>query len=151
MLAGLQCNLWLFDNKLTLIMNFGFSISSFGFISPNFFLILAWRFSLFYVFNGTIFLLILGSYQSCIESILLTLIRESWKKIQNAGPSPSAFRGKKSRAQRCIICQCSCGLEFFSGKRARWRSQKMAYIFVQRGISPIIRKPNWHCICTVYI
>ena len=25
----------------------------------------------------------------------LTLIREFWKKIQNAGPSPSAFRGKK--------------------------------------------------------
>ena len=25
---------------------------------------------------------------------VLTLIRESWKKIQNAGPSPSAFRGK---------------------------------------------------------
>ena len=25
----------------------------------------------------------------------LTLIREFWKKIKNAGPSPSAFRGKK--------------------------------------------------------
>ena len=33
----------------------------------------------------------------------LTLIRESWKKFQNAGLSPSAFCGKKSRAQRCII------------------------------------------------
>ena len=31
------------------------------------------------------------------------------KKIQNAGPSPSAFRGKKSRAQRCIICICFHG------------------------------------------
>ena len=31
--------------------------------------------------------------------IELTLIRESWKKIQNAGPSPSVFCGKKSRAQ----------------------------------------------------
>ena len=29
----------------------------------------------------------------------LTLIRESWKKIQNAGPSPSVFCGKKSRTQ----------------------------------------------------
>ena len=26
---------------------------------------------------------------------ILTLIRESWKKIQNAGPSPSVFCGKK--------------------------------------------------------
>ena len=29
---------------------------------------------------------------------ILTLIRESWEKIQNAGPLPSAFRGEKSRA-----------------------------------------------------
>ena len=35
------------------------------------------------------------------------------EKIQNAGPSPSAFRGKKSRAQRCIICICFCALDFF--------------------------------------
>ena len=28
----------------------------------------------------------------------LTLIRESWKKIQNAGPSPSVFCGKKIRS-----------------------------------------------------
>ena len=28
----------------------------------------------------------------------LTFIGESWKTIENAGPSPSAFSGKKSRA-----------------------------------------------------
>ena len=69
------------------------------------------------------------------------------EKIQNTGPSPSAFCGKKSRAQRCIICICSCALEIFSGKRARWRSQKMAYIFVQHGILPHILAYaiwNWH-------
>ena len=35
------------------------------------------------------------------------------EKIQIAGPSPSAFRGKNSRAQRCIICICFCGSDFF--------------------------------------
>ena len=45
------------------------------------------------------------------SSATLTLIRESWKKIQNAG---------KPRAQRCIICICSCALDFFPGKRAWW-------------------------------
>ena len=56
------------------------------------------------------FLLDLCSYSGGVPAIqlfkskplkfkaVLTLIRKSWKKIQNAGPSPSAFYGKKSSA-----------------------------------------------------
>ena len=45
---------------------------------------------------------------------------------------------RKKNPERSIasFCICSHVLEFFSGKRARWRSQKMAYIFVQHGIFP---------------
>ena len=77
-------------------------------------------------------------HQAYYFKLRLTLIRESWKKIQNAGPSPSAFRGKKSRAQRCIICICSCALEFFFRKAHSVTVPKMAYIFVQHGIFPHI-------------
>ena len=50
----------------------------------------------------------------------LTLILESRKKIQNAGPSPSAFCGKKNpECSVASFCICSHVLEFFSGKRAR--------------------------------
>ena len=42
-----------------------------------------------------------------LHMVCSTLIRESWKKIQNAGPSPSAFSGKKSRAQCCCILYMS--------------------------------------------
>ena len=46
------------------------------------------------------------------------------EKIQNAGPSPSAFYEKKSKAQHCIILYMFPCFGFFSGKRARWWSQK---------------------------
>ena len=44
---------------------------------------------------------VLNCYMTGIRMIL-TLIRESWKKIQNAGPWPRVFCGKKSRAQHWI-------------------------------------------------
>ena len=48
-----------------------------------------------------------------------TLIRESWKQIQNAGLSPSAFCEKNPERSVESFCICSHGLEFFSGNRAR--------------------------------
>ena len=65
------------------------------------------------------------------------------KKIQNVGPSPSrgpsVFCGKKSRAQHLkkIFKKIWIWI-FFSRKHARPRSQKMAYIFLQHGIFPLI-------------
>ena len=49
---------------------------------------------------------------------ILTLIRESWKKIQNAGPSPSAFSGKNPERSVASFVYVSV-LWFFSGNRAR--------------------------------
>ena len=72
----------------------------------------------------------------------LTLIRESWKKIQSAA------------VHYLYMFLC---FGFFSGKRARWRSQKMAYIFVQHGIFPHILAYaiwNWHhkiALLTLYL
>ena len=43
-----------------------------------------------------------------ILKLILTLV-ESWKKIQNAGPSPGAFCGQNSRASIYI---CFCALDF---------------------------------------
>ena len=48
------------------------------------------------------------------------------------------LREKNPERSVASFCICSHVLEFFSGKRARWRSQKMAYIFVQNGIFPHI-------------
>ena len=45
-----------------------------------------------------------------------TLIRESWKKIQNTGPSPSVFYGIKSRAQHWINLYMLPCFGFFSQK-----------------------------------
>ena len=92
-----------------------------------------------------------------ITFYFLTLIRESWKKIQNAGPSPSAFSGKKSITQRCIICICSHALDFFPDF-ALGDGLKMAYIFIRHGIFPHIsayaisnshhKIAQWHPIWT---
>ena len=69
-------------------------------------------------------------------ALLLTLIREYWKKIQNAGPSPSMFCGKNPERSIELICMFLCF--GFSGNDARLWSQKMIYIFVQRRIFPLI-------------
>ena len=45
--------------------------------------------------SALLFLFYCGPTVCTLKSLLfLTLIRESWKKIQNAGPSPSVFCGK---------------------------------------------------------
>ena len=70
---------------------------------------------------------------------LLTLIRESWKKNPKRGTvTESVLRKKNPERSMKKICICFCALDFFSGKHSRSRSQKMAYIFVQHGISALI-------------
>ena len=51
--------------------------------------------------------------KKALISKLLTLIRESWKKSKTRDRHRARFAEKKSRAQRCIFCICSCALEFF--------------------------------------
>ena len=63
--------------------------------------------------------------------------RDFREKIQNAGRSPSAFYGKNPERSVATFVYVSV-LWIFSGNRARLRSQKMAYIFVQHGIFPHI-------------
>ena len=67
-----------------------------------------------------------------------TLIRESWKINPKRGTITERVLRKKSRAQRCVICICFFPLYNFSINDARWWSRKMAFIFVQRGIFPLI-------------
>ena len=54
-----------------------------------------------------------------LESMVLTLIRESWKKKSKTRDRHRArFAGKKSRAQHCIILYMFPCFGFFSGNRA---------------------------------
>ena len=50
------------------------------------------------------------------------------EKVQNAGPSPSAFFREKFRPEHCTNLYMFLCFGFFSGKRARWWSQPMAYM-----------------------
>ena len=59
------------------------------------------------------------------------------EKIKNAVPSPSAFRGKKSRAQLHHLYMFLCFGIFFRKARSV-TVPKMPYIFVQHGIIPLI-------------
>ena len=69
----------------------------------------------------------------------LTLICESWgKKSKTRDRDRACFAEKNPERSLASICILFRALDFFSGKRARLRSQKMAYIFVQHGIFPLI-------------
>ena len=69
----------------------------------------------------------------------LTLIRESWKKNPKRGTiTERLLRKKNPEGSIEKICICFCAVDFFSKNDARPRSQKMAYIFVQHGIFPLI-------------
>ena len=59
------------------------------------------------------------SHIVCHEVSCLTLIRESWKQIQNAGPSPRAFRGKQNPECSVASFVIVSVLWNFSGERAR--------------------------------
>ena len=61
---------------------------------------------------------------SKIANFNLILIRESWAKIQIAGPSPSAFFGKQIQSAALHQSVYVSVLWILSAKRARWRSQK---------------------------
>ena len=70
--------------------------------------------------------------------ISLTLIRESRKSSPKRGTVTERVFRKKSRAQHCIICICFRALDYFFRKARSITVPKMAYIFVQHGIFPLI-------------
>ena len=59
-------------------------------------------------------------------------------KIQNAGPSASVFCGKKSRAQRCVICICFRALDFPRKTRSVMVPKNYLYVCSARHIFPHI-------------
>ena len=82
--------------------------------------------------------LMLHESRAPIENIPLTLIRESEKKSKTQDRDRACIPKKNPERSIESICICFHALDFFSGKHARSRSQKMAYIFVQHGIFPLI-------------
>ena len=93
---------------------------------------------------------------------MLTIIRESWEKSKTRDRHRARFAGKKSRAQRCIICICFCALDFFRKSHSVMVS-KIGINFGEIGIFSIIlanallirnirqsSTDTQHCICTYF-
>ena len=71
---------------------------------------------------------------------LLTLIRESGKNPKRGNVTERVFRKIQEKSSVVSFCICSCASKFFSGNRARWRSQKIGIYFCSAwDISPHIK------------